>query len=392
MTRRPVFLVAWREIRERTRSRAFAISTLALIAVIVAGVIASGSKDETPQFKAAITGSTPSALAQALHDGARANGARIDLRRYATVAAGEGAVREGKVGVLIVDGNRLVWKSEPNVRLAAVVGGALQRVGWSDRAAALGLTPVQATKLVAPEQIPERRLETPSPDQEHERDAAAIAGVLLLLMVLLYGSAVAEGVGQEKGGRIMEVLLSRVRSQDLLAGKVLGIGLVGLGQMMLAVGAGAVAIVAVDALNVPSAIPATLASTLLWFALGYAFYSVAFAAVGALVSRVEDVQAATAPLTWLLMVAYVVSLIAGDHPGAWYIHLASFLPVTAPLVMPAREAVSTVAPWEIVLAVAFMLAAIYALVRLAGAVYSGSLLRAGPRPHVRDLWLAARAH
>src|SRR6476620_3324395 len=125
MTRRPVLLVAWREIRERTRSRAFAISTLALIAVIVAGVIASGSKDETPQFKAAITGSTPSALAQTLHDRARASGARIDLRRYTTVAAGERAVHDGKAGVLIVNGDRLVWKAEPNVRLAAVVAGAL---------------------------------------------------------------------------------------------------------------------------------------------------------------------------------------------------------------------------------------------------------------------------
>jgi ABC-2 type transport system permease protein len=391
MTRRPVFLVAWREIRERTRSRAFAVSTVALIAVIVAGVIASGSKDETPQFKAAITGSTPTALAQALHDGARANGARIDLRRYRTVAAGERAVHDGEAGVLIVNGDRLVWKAEPNVRLRAVVAGALQRVEWSNRAAALGLTPTQATRLVVPAQISERRLERPNPDQEHERDAAAIAGVLLLLMVLLYGTAVAEGVGQEKGGRVMEVLLSRVRSQDLLAGKVLGIGLVGLGQMMLAVGAGAVAIVAIDTLDVPSAIPATLASTLLWFALGYAFYSVAYAAVGALVSRVEDVQAATAPLTWLLLVAYVLAMVAGDQPDAWYIHLASFVPVTAPLVMPARVAVSTVAPWEIVLAVALMLTGIYLLVRLAGAVYSGSLLRTGSRPHLRDLWLAARA-
>jgi ABC-2 type transport system permease protein len=387
----PVFLVAWREIRERTRSRALAISTLALVAIIVAGIIASGSKDETPQLHASVTGPTPTALTGALHDAARANGARIDLRRYPTVAAGQKAVRDGKTGVLIVGGKRLVWKSEPNVRLAAVVAGALQRVEWSGRAAALGLTPAQAARLVAPAQISERRLEAPNRDQEHERDAAAVAGALLLVMVLLYGTAVAQGVGQEKGGRIMEVLLSRVRSQDLLAGKVLGIGLVGLGQMLLAVGAGAVAIVAVDTVDVPSAIPATLASTLLWFALGYAFYSVAFAAVGALVSRVEDVPAATAPLTWLLTVAYVAAMVAGDQPGAWYIHLASFLPVTAPLVMPVRVAVSTVAPWEIVLAVGLTIAATYALVRLAGAIYSGALLRSGARPHLRDVWRAARA-
>jgi ABC-2 type transport system permease protein len=202
---------------------------------------------------------------------------------------------------------------------------------------------------------------------------------------------VAEGVGQEKGGRVMEVLLSRVRSQDLLAGKVLGIGLVGLGQMVLAVGAGAAAIIAVDTIDVPSAIPATLASTLLWFTLGYAFYSVAYAAVGALVSRVEDVQAAIAPLTWILLISYFAALVAGDHPSAWYIQVASFLPITAPLVMPARVAVSTVAPWEVLLAVTLMILATYALVRLAAAVYSGGLLHSGGRPRPRDVWRAARA-
>ena len=107
------------------------------------------------------------------------------------------------------------------------------------------------------------------------------------MMIMIYGTAVAEGVAQEKGTRVMELLVCRVRPRDLLAGKVIGIGVVGLGQMLLALIAGAVAIVALDTIDVPAAVPATLASAVLWFALGYAFWSVAFAAVGALVSRVR---------------------------------------------------------------------------------------------------------
>ena len=131
---------------------------------------------------------------------------------------------------------------------------------------------------------------------------------------MVYGSAVAEGVAQEKGTRVMELLVCRVRPADLLAGKVLGIGLVGLGQMLLALIAGAVAIVALDTVDVPAAVPATLASAVLWFALGYAFWSVAFAAVGALVSRVEDLQAAVSPLTWAMLLFALIAPVASELP------------------------------------------------------------------------------
>ena len=201
----------------------------------------------------------------------------------------------------------------------------------------------------------------------------------------------AEGVAQEKGTRVMELLVCRVRPRDLLAGKVLGIGLVGLGQMLLALIAGGAAIVALDTIDVPAAVPATLASAVLWFALGYAFWSVAFAAVGALVSRVEDLQAAVAPLTWTMTLCALTAPVAAESPDAWYSVVASLSPDHRPL-RDARPNRRQRRPgWEIVLAAAIMLAATYGLVRLGGAVYSGSLLRTGGRPRLRDVWSAARA-
>jgi ABC-2 type transport system permease protein len=160
--------------------------------------------------------------------------------------------------------------------------------------------------------------------------------------------------------------------------------------MLLALIAGTVAIVAVDTVDVPAAVPAALVSTVLWFALGYAFWSVAFAAVGVLVSRVEDLQAAVSPLTWAMLLFAFVAPVASELPDAWYIVLASF-PTTAPFVMPVRIAVGSVAAWEIVLSVGVVLASTYGLVRLGGAVYSGALLRTGARPRLRDLRDAARA-
>jgi ABC-2 type transport system permease protein len=383
-------LVAWREITERLRGRAFLVATLAIVAIVLGGVIVPGLGDETADLDVGVAGATPAALTTALRDAARADGARFELRRYRTAAAGEQAVGDGTTDVLIVDGRRLVWKSEPDPRVAAVVAGAVQRVRFAERAAALGLTPAQAATLLAPSSLPERSLQAVDPDQEAREAIAFVSFIVLLMMLMVYGSAVAEGVAQEKGTRVMELLVCRARPRDLLAGKVLGIGLVGLGQMLLALAAGAVAIVALDTVEVPAAVPATLAWCVAWFALGYAFWSVAFAAVGALVSRVEDLQAAVAPLTWTMTLCAMTAPVAAESPDAWYIRVASVFPTTAPFVMPVRVAVSDVAAWEIALAVTITLAATYGLVRVGGAVYSGALLRTGARPRLRDVWDAAR--
>jgi ABC-2 type transport system permease protein len=387
--RRSIFLVAWREITERTQGRAFLISTIAIIAVVLAGVIVPSLDDQKTRVHAGVTGPTPAALETALRDAARADDAELDLSRHPTIAAGETALREGDADVLIVAGKQLVWESEPEAEVAALVTAAMQRVRFSERAAELGLTAEQATTLLAP--VPARTLDNADPDQEAREAIAFVSFILLLMMLLTYGTAVAEGVAQEKGTRVMELLVCRVRPRDLLGGKVLGIGIVGLGQMLLALLAGATAIVALDTIDIPAAVPATLAAAVLWFALGYAFWSVALAAVGALVSRVEDLQAAVAPLTWTMTLCALSAPVAAESPDAWYSRLASLLPITAPFAMPVRIAVGEVPAWEIMSAAAITLAATYGLVRLGGAVYSGSLLRTGGRPRLRDVWSAARA-
>jgi ABC-2 type transport system permease protein len=388
--RRSIALVAAREITERTRSRAFALSTIAIVAVVVAAVVVPGLSDDTTHLRAGATGATPPALVAALRDAAEADGARLELRLYPSATAGERAVRDEQVDVLIVDGRRLVWKSEPDAALNASVTAAAQRVHFAQRAAELGLSEAQAATLLAPVPVPARRLEALDPDQDSREAIAMISYLVLLLMVIWYGTAVADGVAQEKGGRVMEQLVSRIRARDLLAGKVAGIGLVGLAQLIVAVLAATVAILAFETVEVPDAVPATLASCILWFALGYLFWSVAYATVAALVSRVEDLQSAVAPVGWTLVLSALTAPVAAELPDEWYMLVASLFPTTAPFVMPVRIAVSDVPVWEIALAAAIMLVATAALIRLAGAVYSGALLRTGGRPTLREVW-AARA-
>jgi ABC-2 type transport system permease protein len=175
------------------------------------------------------------------------------------------------------------------------------------------------------------------------------------------------------------VLLSAVRSRDLLAGKVLGIGACGLGQMFIAVAAGLIANAAVHRTHIPSTVWALLPAVLLWFLLGYALYAFAFAAAGALVARQEEVQLVTTPFASLLILGYLLTYAAVASPDALWLRILSFFPPVAPMLMPARIALGHVAPWETPVAVSITVVFIVGASRIAGFVYTAGLTRSGPR-------------
>jgi ABC-2 type transport system permease protein len=102
--RSAILLVAGREITERLRGRAFLVSTVALVAVVLAGVILPALQEGSERVDVGLAGATPTALAGTLRAAADAQEARLVLHRYPSVAAGEAAVRDGQADVLIVDG------------------------------------------------------------------------------------------------------------------------------------------------------------------------------------------------------------------------------------------------------------------------------------------------
>jgi ABC-2 type transport system permease protein len=392
-SRRAIGLIAWREISQRVHSRVFAFSTLALLlAVVAAIVIPSLRAGERETLKVGLLGRTPAELVPALAQASEASGAEFQSSRYATVPAGERALRDGQVGLLLIDGRQLVWKSKVDDSLKAVAVGALRRLEVQSRGAALGLTPAQVNALLAPAQVSERRLDPPDPDRD-ARYAAALLGLFALMWALmLYGGAVTTGVVQEKTSRVIEVLLSRVSARDLLAGKVLGIGAVGLFQLLLAVPVAIAAAALVDRVQLPNVVPSTIGWVILWFILGYAFFSVAFAATAARASRVEETQSeqtviALIPTFCALFALFYVT----ESPDAWPALIASFIPVSAPFVLPVRAAVSDVPIWEIALAAVITLISTYAVIRIAARVYTGAVLRAEAPPFLKDIVGAARA-
>jgi ABC-2 type transport system permease protein len=175
------------------------------------------------------------------------------------------------------------------------------------------------------------------------------------------------------------VLLAAVRPRQLLAGKVIGIGLCGLGQLAIAAIAGLIANAAVHSAQIPSTIWLLLPASLLWFALGYALYAFGYAAAGAIVARQEEVQFATAPFGFPLVAGYLLVYALIGSPHATWIRVLFFFQPLAPSLMPARIAIGDIVWWELALGVLIMLIAIYGMVRLAARIYTGALVRGGAR-------------
>jgi ABC-2 type transport system permease protein len=390
---RRAWLVARREWTARVRTTAFRVSTLLSIAVVVILVMTPEiyGGGEKPPRTVGLVGATSPRLPEVL----RATGEELDLtvetRGFDDERAGRAAVRAGDVSVLLVDQEELVWKAEADEELRATVTAA---VGVLERERAideLGLTTAEAQRLLRPAELPSTSLDPTTEEETARADLGRIGVVLLFLMIAFYGGFVLTGVVEEKSSRVVEVLLSRVRPAELLAGKILGIGLVGLAQFSLVVGAALVALSYSDNTLAPETAPGTLAWIVFWFVLGYGFYSVLYAGVGSLVSRQEETQSLVLPMTAVQLVAYFLAFVSTEAPDGGAAVVGSLFPPTAPMVMIVRIAHGGVPLWQIVLSVALMVATITGLVRLAARVYAGGVLRFGARVPLSEAWRGAEA-
>ncbi len=174
--------------------------------------------------------------------------------------------------------------------------------------------------------------------------------MILYIALITYGLAVASSVIEEKATRVVELLLVTVRPNTLLAGKVLGVGALGLAQL-LAVGVAAVAAQAlISASALPDATAEAFALTLLWFLLGYGLYAGAYALTGSLVSSQEDVQSASGPITAVLVGSYFVAITAAQDPDGTLASVCAFVPPVAPMVVPTRVVLGHMGPLELAIA------------------------------------------
>ena len=222
------------------------------------------------------------------------------------------------------------------------------------------------------------------PDQDAKAGLAFFAILILYGQLLTYGFWVATGVVEEKSSRVIEILLATIRPKDLLAGKVLGLGLLGLGQLLIVSLLGLVVAAATGALDVDADLIVAIALSLGWFVLGYAFYASAYAVAGALVPRQEEIQSSTTPLTMLILISLFVGFAVNDDPDGTLAHVTAFLPPVAPVTMPSRIILGAAPAWEIAASAALMLIATLTLIPFAGRIYAAVVLRTGSAVKLRE--------
>jgi ABC-2 type transport system permease protein len=206
-------------------------------------------------------------------------------------------------------------------------------------------------------------------------------------MLSQYNTWILIGVMEEKSSRVIEVLLSTVRPIQLLAGKVLGIGLVALAQASLIVAFALALSKAVGSNLTHGTAPLVLVSTLVWLVLGFAFYSWVYAAAGSMAERQDQVQSLALPLSLPMIFGYVMALtqVSSGSPSA-LLKVLAYLPPTAPFAMPVLVGFGAATWWQFLSSVLISAVCTVGIARAAATIYRRSILRTGGRVRVREVF------
>lgn len=376
-----IVLVARREVRMRLRSRVFVGGTIVMAGLVVIGIVAASLlAGRTNPVRVGFSGGSE-ALEPAFTASAAALGANVTVSQIADVTAGKAQVTAGTLDVLVI-GTSTAPTAVAKDSVPSNVQSALSLAAEAARLSDAGLSPAEVRSAMS--LIPIQLLAPTTPKDTQNLIASLALGIILWIALGQYGNLVAQGVVEEKATRIMEILLATIPPSRLLAGKVIGIGLVGLLQLTIV---GAAALVAVHVTNF-AAIPALSVTSILgdifWFLLGFLLYATAYAAVASLVSRHEEVQGAVGPISILQIAGYLLMYATLPNPAGPLATVCSMLPPFAPILMPVRMAVTDVPFWQVGLAAALTIASIGGLTWLAGRMYSNAAMRIGARVRFMD--------
>ena len=377
-----MWLVARREITERGRSRGYLVSLLFTLALLLMAFVLPMLTRGDDTRHIGLVGTPPAGLQAQIEASALRNKAKVvvvsvpdhatalsDLKAKTIDAAFEVPADKSSSGTL-------TFQESSDATISQVCYEAVVIV----RAGPDVLQP-PLPSIVAP----------PSDDQSSAVILATAGIILMFIGIFTYGQWVLSGVVEEKQSRVVEVLLSTIRPRDLLVGKVLGIATLAMGQLAALVIVGLAASQILGQLVLPPTTVGAIAQMVLWFVLGFLFYSTAMGTLGSLASRPDEANNAAMPVTMSATLCYVVTLVVViQNPSGVLAQVMTFIPFSAPMVVPIRVALSAAQPWEVVGAVVVMLAAIYLLFELGGRVYSGAVLQSGSRMKLRDAWRARR--
>ena len=342
-----IWLVAEREIASKLRSKPFMIATIILVVVALAGVIWGG-------FQSGTTTERPVAVtsdAQQFVAGVPG----FEITEAADRAAAEELVLAGDVD-------------------AAIVGDSATPTGVT----IIGDSDMSNTLVMMLSVTPTVELLNPSSTDAGLRYIVAIGfGVVFLFAASMFGGTIAQSVVEEKSTRVIKLLLTAVPPRALLAGKVIGNTVLAMGQILLLAAVSVIGLSITGQSELLQGLGAPLAWFAVFFLFGFILLASMFAAAAAMVSRQEDIGSTTTPITFLIMIPYMMVIFFNDNPTVMAV--MSYVPFSAPVGMPMRLFLGEAQWWEPLLSLVILLATCVVAILIGAKIYENSLLKMGAR-------------
>lgn len=403
-----VFLIARREYVERVRTKGFLIATILIPVLMAAGIggsilIAKHSKSNSHLAVVSSDAQLANDLQNELEHG-KDSEMQIDVisppsdRTRANLNA---AIKNKDLdGYLWVSppryaGGRPVLQykqgSSADMATRSSVRHAIDTVLTRERLVQQGLSKPQVDDMMKPVELES----TEAGEEDHTGAnfaAAYVTFFLMYMVIMLYGMNVARSIIEEKTSRVFEVMLSTVKPLDMMAGKVIGVGSVGLTQvgiwMLAAVLLTHTAIIAHSMGGGSTGITfsgAQVGFFIVYFLLGYLLYSSMAAALGAMTNSEQELQQLNMFLVLPLAFCMVVLVSILQAPNGTFARIVSLIPFCTPLLMYMRISVAPVPWYEIAASIVIMIVTIYAILWVTSRIYRVGILMYGKKPSLPEI-------
>ena len=405
---RNLWLVTRREFLSRIKSGAFIFSTLIMMIVVLAAtalpVLMTGTSEPLSVMVADRTGQLFAPLQQAV---AAAQGGREvvltpvegDERDLMAEARAEGNV------LLVIDGAypdalhaRLLYNSMGDLTDSYLVTEPLTQLVRAARLDRRGLPQEVALEVLQPltvETLQLRSAEEGTEDQFLGTLFLALGAIMSVYMISMMNSQfVFQGVLEEKVSRVVEVMAAAVRPSEMMLGKILGLGLLGIIQylaMMAAWLGGSVATMQSMGVSMAGLTPGVALLIAAFVVLSYAMNASVLAALGATVSRMEDSQTVVSPVLILMMLPMFLITPVLSNPNGTLATVLSLIPIWTPIVMLLRIMLAEVPVVQVVISLVLLVVTTGLLGWASGRIYRAALLSFGTRPTLKQLWQYLRA-
>jgi ABC-2 type transport system permease protein len=420
---RKVAAVVRREFLERVRTKWFIISTVLgpvfLIGItVLPAVLATRAGGANIAVVDEGSGGFALRLATQLGTGNRFQATVVPASAASAQAVSDSLTRlvQGKLldGFLMVspaaiESGQFEYRGRnvASIQNMAMLEGSLRQAVTMERLTRRGIDPALVQEAQQRIQLGTKRItKTGATGETGEATffLAYIVGFILYMAIFLYGVNVMRSVIEEKQTRIIEVLVSSLRPFELMLGKVIGVGGVGLFQMAIW-GTTAFLLVSygqalfgflhispeqASQVQMPVIGIGLVLLILAYFLFGYIIYSALFAVVGASVTTESEAQQAQMPVTMLLVVAIVMFPMILADPGGKMAVAMGIIPFFSPIIMPIRYTASEVPPGEVAVSLAVLVVSTFVVVWLASRIYRVGILMYGKRPSIKEMIRWAR--